>query len=145
MSLPNISGIGNLVADPELRYAQNGKAILNLRIAFNRRRKTDSGQWEDADSAYVSAALFDQQAERMAQHLTKGDKVAVMGQLKHREYETKEGQKRTSTEVQFPIVEKIEKAPQAGGNGGGWSQNQQPQQQPQQQGFGGFGNDEPPF
>lgn len=139
MALPKIYGTGNIVADPELRYTNDGKAMLNLRIAFNRSKKLDNGQWDTVDSVFLSATVFDNRAEQLAS-LRKGDKVNVQGDLRQREYETKQGEKRVSYEVVFPVVELVAK-PQGGQQGGG----QQGFQQGGQQSFAPAGDEAPPF
>lgn len=139
MALPKIYGTGNIVADPELRYTNDGKAMLNLRIAFNRSKKQDNGQWETVDSVFLSATVFDNRAEQLAS-LTKGDKVSVQGDLRQREYETKQGEKRVSYEVVFPTVEPLVKH-----QGGQQSGGQQGFQQGGQQSFAPAGDEAPPF
>ena len=144
MALPKIYGTGNIVADPELRYTNDGKAMLNLRIAFNRSKKLDNGQWDTVDSVFLSATVFDNRAEQLAS-LSKGDKVNVQGDLRQREYETKQGEKRVSYEVVFPVVELVAK-PQGGQqNGGQFGGQQGGQQGGQRQSFAPAGDEAPPF
>lgn len=133
---------GTIVADPELRYTANGKAALNLRVATNKRRKNEqTGEWENSKSHFATFKAFDGLAENIAAAFSKGDKVNVIGELEQRQFETKEGQKRSVDEalilhVARPVSRFAE------------SNNQQPvgnswSSQPQ----GGFagGDDEPPF
>lgn len=98
MPLPLITLIGNVVAEPELRFTQSGKAVANLRLACNERRKnSQTGEWEDGDSCFLNVTAWNN-AEAISQ-LAKGAKVVVTGTLKQRDYETAEGQKRTAYDV----------------------------------------------
>ena len=99
MSLPNITATGNIVADPELRFFNDGNAVVNFRIACNGRKKNrETGQWENGDTTFLTCSAFNGLAENIAQQFGKGKKITVAGQLKQREYE-KDGQKRTVFEV----------------------------------------------
>ena len=99
MSLPNITATGNIVADPELRFFNDGNAVVNFRIACNGRKKNrETGQWENGDTTFLTCSAFNGLAENIAQQFGKGKKITVSGQLKQREYE-KDGQKRTVFEV----------------------------------------------
>ena len=89
---------GRVVADPELRFGANGNAVLNLRVVTAGRRKTDDG-WVDVDTTFWSVSAFRQLAENAAESLSKGDLVIVTGKAKSRDWEDKEGNKRTSWEV----------------------------------------------
>lgn len=99
MALPNITATGNIVADPELRFFNDGNAVVNFRIACNGRKKNrETGQWENGETTFLTCSAFNGLAENIAQQFGKGKKIAVAGQLKQREYE-KDGQKRTVFEV----------------------------------------------
>ena len=99
MALPNITATGNIVADPELRFFNDGNAVVNFRIACNGRKKNrETGQWENGDTTFLTCSAFNGLAENIAQQFGKGKKITVAGQLKQREYE-KDGQKRTVFEV----------------------------------------------
>ena len=99
MALPNITATGNIVADPELRFFNDGNAVVNFRIACNGRKKNrETGQWENGDTTFLTCSAFNGLAENIAQQFGKGKKITVSGQLKQREYE-KDGQKRTVFEV----------------------------------------------
>lgn len=109
MALPEIKIVnGTLVADPELKYTNSGKAVVNFRVATNSRRKNEqTGQWENADSTFLNVSSFDGLAENIVNKFQKGSKINVIGTLKQREYE-KDGQKRTvydvtSNDVSEPI------------------------------------------
>ena len=100
MALPQITITeATLVADPELRYANNGNSVTNFRVACNSRRKNQqTGQWEDGDTTFLSVSAFGGLGENVAARFKKGQRVNIAGQLKQREYE-KDGQKRTVYEV----------------------------------------------
>ena len=126
MALPQITITeATLVADPELRYANNGNSVTNFRVASNSRRKNQqTGQWEDGDTTFLSVSAFGGLGENVASRFKKGSKVNIAGQLKQREYE-KDGQKRTVYEVTANSV--AEPVSRFNDNGS--------QQQPAQQGF----------
>ena len=100
MALPQITITeATLVADPELRYANNGNSVTNFRVASNSRRKNpQTDQWEDGDTTFLSVSAFGGLGENVASRFKKGSKVNIAGQLKQREYE-KDGQRRTVYEV----------------------------------------------
>ena len=118
-----------LVADAELRFSQAGKAICKMRVASNERRYSrDTSQWEDGDSTFIDVTVFGAKAEAAAE-LRKGQLVLIDGKLKSRDWEDKQGQKRTSYEILADEIATIVKA-QSGGRrqaGGQW-QPAQPQQ-----------------
>lgn len=100
MALPILSGTARLTADPELRFGPSGTAVAKLNLAFNSRRKNQqTGEWEDGDVLFVGGTLFADQAEAAAEHLLRGAEVAVSGRLKTRQWETKEGEKRSTVEL----------------------------------------------
>jgi single-strand DNA-binding protein len=90
--------IGNLGADPELRYAQSGKAVTTIRVAVNNRVRGADGEWQD-ETIWFRVITFDQRAERAAEQLRKGNRVYAEGRLRAREWEGADGQKRTSLEI----------------------------------------------
>mgnify|MGYP006278025453 CR=1 FL=1 len=99
MALPYVIAVGNLTADPELRFLSNGTALLKLRIACGERRKTAEGKWEDGDTTYLNVSAWRQIAENAAESLTKGTKVMVTGRLKSRTVEHPEHGKQTYYEL----------------------------------------------
>ncbi|QGU05786.1 single-stranded DNA-binding protein [Corynebacterium comes] len=155
-----ITVIGNVVADPELRFTPSGAAVANFRIASTPRVKNrDTGQWEDGEALFLTCNVWRQAAENVAESLSKGMRVIVNGYLKQRSYQTKEGEQRTVYEVEVEEVgpslkfasAQINRNPREGGGSGGGNfgggQPQQPQSPPQQMqgGFGGQqGNQAPP-
>ena len=108
MTLNKMMIIGNLGADPELRFTPNGKAVTNLRVAVNDNRKGPDGQWIE-ETLWIRVEVWDQAAERLAEQLRKGHKVYAEGQLRAREYEAADGQKRTSLELRFARVISLER------------------------------------
>jgi single-strand DNA-binding protein len=100
MSLPTINGTAKLLDDPELRFSPAGVAICKMRLVFNSRKlNQQTNQWEDADSFFVDAVLFKDAAEKAAESYTRQAEVVVSGRLKTRSYETREGEKRSTTEL----------------------------------------------
>ncbi len=92
MGLPTISGVGRLVADPELRFAPSGMAVLTVNLAFNSRKfDKDRQEWIDGDVFFVRATAFKQLAENAAESLVKGVEVHVSGRLKTEQWEDKNG------------------------------------------------------
>ena len=100
-----ITIIGNLVDDPQLRYTPTGQAVANFRVASTPRfldRQTN--EWKDGDSLFLSCNVWRQAAENVAESLQRGMRVIVSGRLRQRSYETKEGEKRTVYEVEVDEV-----------------------------------------
>jgi single-strand DNA-binding protein len=120
MTLNKIMIIGNLGADPELRYTPGGKAVTELRVAVNDNRKGPDGEWVE-ETLWFRVSVWEQAAERLAEQLRKGNKIFAEGQLRAREYEARDGQKRTSLELAFARVVNLERRPRDddGGSGGG--------------------------
>lgn len=95
MSLPTMNGTARLIDQPELRFAANGTAVVKVRLAFNARRKDESGNWVDGDSFFIDGKLFGQHAQNIADSLEKGMEVVVSGRLKTEKWETREGERRS--------------------------------------------------
>ena len=110
MTLNKMMIIGNLGADPELRYTPSGKAVTNLRVAVNDRSRGSDGEWVE-ETMWIRVEVWEQAAERLAEQLRKGNKVYAEGQLRAREYEGSDGQKRTSLELRFARVVNLERRP----------------------------------
>src|SRR5690606_30332156 len=101
MSTPTITVVGNLTADPELRYTQGGAPVANFTIAATDRVKDkNTGEWKDGDPLFLRCSLWREAAENVAESLTKGTRVIAQGRLVQRDYETREGEKRTVYELQ---------------------------------------------
>lgn len=118
MTLNKIMIIGNLGADPELRYTPSGKAVTNLRVAVNHNFRGPDGEWQK-ETQWFSVEVWDQAAERAAEQLRKGNKVYAEGRLRTREWEGQDGQKRTSVEIRADRVLSLERREPGEGFGGG--------------------------
>ena len=100
-----ITVVGNLTADPELRYTQNGLAVANFTIASTPRTfDRQANEWKDGEALFLRASVWREFAEHVASSLTKGSRVIAQGRLKQRSYETKEGEKRTSIELEVDEI-----------------------------------------
>ena len=101
----NLTMIGNLVSDPELRFTPSGAAVAKFTVASTPRYlDKNTNEWKDGDSLFLQCQIWRQAAENVAESLTKGMRVIVSGRLKQRSYETKEGEKRTVFEVEVDEV-----------------------------------------
>lgn len=100
-----ITVIGNLTSDPELRYTQGGLAVANFTIASTPRNfDRASNDWKDGEALFLRASVWREFAEHVAGSLTKGSRVIATGRLKQRSYETKEGERRTSLELEIDEI-----------------------------------------
>ncbi len=108
MTLNKMMIIGNLGADPELRYTPSGKAVTNLRVAVNDRSRGADGEWVE-ETMWIGVEVWEQAAERLAEQLRKGHKIYAEGQLRSREFEGRDGQKRTALELRFARVVNLER------------------------------------
>jgi single-strand DNA-binding protein len=98
--LPEITIAGTLVADPELRYTTTGAAVANFTIAANDRRyNRDTGEWIDHGATFLRCSIWRHAAENLAESLTKGTRILLTGVLRQHEWETPEGEKRYSFQV----------------------------------------------
>jgi single-strand DNA-binding protein len=151
----NITLIGNLTDDPELRYTPNGAAVANFTVASTPRfMDKATNEWKDGDTLFLRCSIWKQAAENTAESLTRGTRVILSGRLKQRSYETKEGEKRTVYEVEVDEIgpslrnatAKVNKTTRtgAGGGFGGGAPADDPWGAPAPARVGG-GSDEPPF
>lgn len=100
-----ITIVGNLTADPELRYTPNGHAVVNFTIASTPRvYDRDAREWRDGDALFLRASIWRDYAEHVASSLSKGVRVIAQGRLKQRSYETREGEKRTAFELEVEEI-----------------------------------------
>lgn len=100
-----ITVVGNLTADPELRFTPSGAAVANFTVASTSRfLDKQTQEWKDGDTAFIRCSVWRQYAENVAESLTKGTRVVVTGRLKIRQYETREGGKGTSVECDVDEV-----------------------------------------
>src|SRR3954466_6391283 len=139
MTLPTLNGTARLTDNPGLRFSPQGKAVVRVRLAFNARRKDDSGNWVDGDTFFIDGKAFDQHAERIAESLEKGMEVVVSGRLKTDQWTTREGEKRSGPSLLLDAVgpslrfatAKVTKA----GTGGGQQAYQQARQASSREGM----------
>jgi single-strand DNA-binding protein len=100
-----ITLIGNLCADPELRFTASGAAVVNFTIASTPRSfDRNTNEWKDGQALFLRCNLWRQPAENVAESLVKGTRVIVSGRLVQRQFETKEGEKRTVYEVEVDEI-----------------------------------------
>ncbi len=99
----NVTLIGNLVDDPELRFTPSGVALAKIRLAVNRRWRGQDGEWQE-DTSFFNGTVWREQAETVAESLQKGARVIVSGRLEQRSWETQEGDKRSVVEIQIDEI-----------------------------------------
>ena len=118
MALCKVMIIGNLGADPEMRYTPSGRPVTQFNVAVNQSTKNQqTGEWiEETDWFRVS--IWGDRAERAAETFRKGNKVFVEGRFKTREFEGRDGQKRTSLEITADSLVNLEKRNREEGDGG---------------------------
>jgi single-strand DNA-binding protein len=121
--------VGNLTADPELRFTPSGAAVANFTVASTPRIfDRQSNERKDGDALFMRCSIWREAAENVAESLTRGSRVIVQGRLKQRSYETREGEKRTVVELEVDEIgpslryatAKVNKANRSGGGGGGF-------------------------
>ncbi|MDT7785191.1 MAG: single-strand DNA-binding protein [Pseudonocardiales bacterium] len=122
-----ITVVGNLTADPELRFTQSGAAVAGFTVASTPRTfDKQSGEWKDGEALFLRCNVWRQVAENVAESLTKGSRVLVSGRLRQRSFETKEGEKRTVVELEVDEIgpslryatAEVKKVKRSGGGGG---------------------------
>lgn len=99
----NVTLIGNLVDDPELRFTPSGVAMAKIRMAVNRRWRGQDGEWQE-NTSFFSGTVWREQAEQAAESLQKGARVIVAGRLEQRSWETEAGEKRSVVEIQVDEI-----------------------------------------
>jgi len=123
-----ITVVGNLTADPELRFTQSGAAVASFTVASTPRTfDKQSGEWKDGEALFLRCNVWRQVAENVAESLTRGSRVLVSGRLRQRSFETKEGEKRTVVELEVDEIgpslryatAKVNKVSRGDGGGGG--------------------------
>lgn len=97
--MTNVTLVGNLAGDPELRFTPQGKAIVKFTVMTSKSRKNDAGQWENVDVTGWTCTAFDAMAENVAESLAKGDAVIVLGEAVWRSWEKDDGSKGGRMEV----------------------------------------------
>lgn len=147
--------IGNLTADPELRFTPGGSAVANFTVAATP-RVFKNNEWTDGETLFMRVAAWKELGENVAESLTKGMRVSVTGRLKSRSYETKEGEKRTVLEMEADEVSaslkyataKVTRTQRNQPNQGGFSNSGYTNANRQQGGVtvdDGWGTTDPPF
>jgi len=160
-----ITVVGNLTADPELRFTQSGAAVASFTVASTPRTfDRQTGEWKDGEALFLRCNVWRQVAENVAESLTRGSRVLVSGRLRQRSFETKEGEKRTVIELEVDEVgpslryatakvNKVSRGDGGGGFGGGGQSRgggsappaDDPWGSAPPAGSGGGFSDEPPF
>jgi single-strand DNA-binding protein len=146
-----ITVIGNLTSDPELRFTPAGAAVANFTVASTPRTyDKQTNEWRDGEALFLRCNVWREQAESVAESLTKGTRVIVSGRLKQRSFDTKEGEKRTVIELEVDEVGPSLKFAQAavtraGRSSGGGGRQQQQSQERDPWATAGASADEPPF
>lgn len=102
MALPQVFGEFRVVADPELRFTPSGKAVGNVRLVANSRKK-EGEEWVDDKVVWLNGSIWDREAENMVESIERGMLVEVRGRLETREWE-KDGEKRQSTEIKIDSI-----------------------------------------
>ena len=137
-----ITIIGNLTAEPELRFTPSGAAVANFTIASTPRAfDKQANEWKDGEAIFMRCSVWREAAENVAETLQKGMRVIAQGRLKSRSFDTKEGDRRTVMELEVDEIgpslrfasATVQRQPSGGGNGGrqqGGQQRQQPQGDP---------------
>ncbi|CAN7154298.1 single-stranded DNA-binding protein [Terrabacter sp. LjRoot27] len=128
-----ITIIGNLTADPELRFTPSGAAVANFTVASTPRQfDRQSNEWKDGETLFMRCSVWRDAAENVAESCQRGMRVIVSGRLKSRSYETKEGEKRTVVEMDVDEIgpslrsatAKVNKTQRGAGGGGGFGGGQ---------------------
>ena len=127
-----ITVVGNLTADPELRFTPSGAAVANFTVASTPRTfDRQTNEWKDGEALFLRCNIWREAAENVTESLTKGSRVIVQGRLKQRSYETREGEKRTVVELEVDEIgpslryatAKVTKASRGRSSGGGQNGN----------------------
>lgn len=137
--------VGNLTDDPELRFTSSGQALAKFTLAVNRRwQNRSTNEWQE-DTSFIRCTCWGEQAERIAESLQKGARTIVTGRLQENKWETKEGEKRSTIEINVDecgpslkwATATVTKAQRKGGGDGDWAGPPQ--------GAGGDAGDDEPF
>jgi single-strand DNA-binding protein len=140
--------VGN-IGEPQLKFTPSGKPVLEFSLAENHSKKNAQGGWDDDGTTWRRVSIWEKKAENLAEVLKKGDRVIVTGNERIREWESKDGGKGQSLELNARDIGII---PRASQNGGGqrtqqdtWGAQQGGQQQADTWGNGAGATSEPPF
>jgi len=144
-----ITLVGNLTGDPDLRFTPSGAAVANFTVASTPRTfDRQTGEWRDGEAMFINCAVWRQYAEHVAESLTKGMRVIVQGRLKSRSYETQQGDRRTVFEIDVDEVgpslryatAQVTRTSGGGQGGGNWQGNQNQGGGQNYGNQGGYGN-----
>jgi single-strand DNA-binding protein len=156
----NITVVGNLTADPELRFTPSGAAVASFTIASTPRTfDRNTNEWKDGEALFLRCSIWRQAAENVAESLTRGMRVIASGRLKQRSYETREGEKRTVIELDVDEIgpslkyanAKVNRTQRGSSSGGGFGSSGSTESAPADDPWssappaGGGYSDEPPF
>lgn len=128
-----ITVVGNLTADPELRFTASGAAVANFTVASTPRTfDRQTNEWKDGEALFLRCSIWRDAAENVTETLKKGNRVIVQGKLKQRSYETREGERRTVVELEVDEIgpslryatAKVNRTQRGGGGGGGFGGGQ---------------------
>jgi single-strand DNA-binding protein len=149
MATNNVTLIGNLVDDPELRFTPSGVALASVRLAVSRRYQDRNNEWQE-ETLFIRGTLWRDAAENAAESLTKGMRVIVNGRLELNQWETQDGDKRSEIRVTIDemgpslrwATAQVTRSPRAGDSFGGGSQPSTPAAPVARE---DYGPDEAPF
>lgn len=99
MALPSVRLVGNLVADPQIKFLENGDAVAKIRVAAGERRRQETGEWVDGRKVFIDVELWRKAAENAAESLHRGVNVSVDGDLMIEEYTGSDGVKKYYTKI----------------------------------------------
>lgn len=140
--LPQISMECGVVSDPELRFTPAGVAVAKVRVVAKDRKRDAQGQWSDGDPCFLTVTAWRHLAEHICESVVKGSTITVTGRLAQRDWEDKEGQKRTSYEVTADTVglsllfatydrkERVDRPAPPASEGSGWGEPVQADEAP---------------
>src|SRR5882757_8802649 len=120
-SVNQVTLMGNLTRDPELRQTPSGQSVCSFSLALNRAYKSQSGEWQEATD-YIDCVAWGPLAERVAQYLSRGRRALVQGRLQSRSWE-QDGQKRSKVEVLASDVTFVDGRGEGGGTGGNYAES----------------------
>lgn len=132
--MTQITITGRATADAELRFTSSGQAVANLNVAVNHRRyNKQTSEWEDDGADFYGVSVWREQAEHVTESITKGTEVIIVGTLKSRSYDDRDGNKRTVWEITADHIGPslryaTAQVTRASNSGGGGAQQAQPQQ-----------------
>ncbi len=153
-----ITVVGNLTADPELRFTPSGAAVASFTIASTPRTfDRNTNEWKDGEALFMRCSIWRQAAENVAESLQRGMRVVASGRLKQRSFETREGEKRTVVEMDVDEIgpslryatAKVNRTQRGSSTGGGFGSSGSGGGQPADDPWGSAppagSTDEPPF